>query len=55
MHVAEALEVETIRGETARRVVAATKALLTTTGTDAGSLLPQFSAEAQQMITGFFA
>jgi hypothetical protein len=55
VHVAEALEVETIRGETARRIVEATKALLTSTSVDAGPLLQNFSPESQQMIAGYFA
>jgi hypothetical protein len=55
MHVAEALESETIRGETASRVVAATKGLIAQTGTDVGPLMQQFSVESQQMIAGWFA
>lgn len=55
MHVAEALEYETIRGETAQRVVEATKTLLMSVGVDATPLLQQFSIEAQQTIAGYFS
>lgn len=54
-HVAGALAVEVIRGQTARRVVEATKALLTSGGVDASPLLQQFPPESQQMIAGYFS
>jgi hypothetical protein len=52
--VAQALEAGSLAGQTASRVVAATKALLTATGTDPVPLLQQFSPESQQLIRGYF-
>ncbi|OIW26385.1 ARM repeat-containing protein [Coniochaeta ligniaria NRRL 30616] len=52
--VAQALEAGALGGQTAARVVAATKQLLTVTGTDPIPLLQQFSPESQQLIRGYF-
>ncbi|KAF4453727.1 putative beta karyopherin [Fusarium austroafricanum] len=52
--VAQALEAETLVGQTASRVALATKGLLTSTGVDPTPLLQQFSPEAQRTIMGFF-
>lgn len=53
--VAQALEAEALQGQTASRVVAATKTLLTTANVDPTPLLQQFSPEAQRTIMGYFA
>ncbi|KAF5677303.1 importin subunit beta-3 [Fusarium heterosporum] len=52
--IAQALEAETLVGQTANRVAVATKGLLTTTGVDPTPLLQQFSPESQRTIMGFF-
>ncbi|KAK1753523.1 armadillo-type protein [Echria macrotheca] len=53
--VGQALEADALSGQTAARVVAATKSLLTITNTDAASLLLQnFPPESQQLIRGYF-
>ncbi|KAH7243186.1 importin subunit beta-3 [Fusarium solani] len=52
--IAQALEAETLLGQTANRVAVATKALLTTAGVDPTPLLQQFSPESQRTIMGFF-
>lgn len=52
--VAQALEAGALGGQTAARVVGATKALLTVTGTDPVPLLQQFTPESQQLIRGYF-
>ncbi|VBB81386.1 Putative importin beta-3 subunit [Podospora comata] len=54
VYVAQALEGETLSGQNAARVVAATKLLLEGTGTDPSPLLSQFSPEAQQTIRAHF-
>ncbi|KAB5533577.1 armadillo-type protein [Coniochaeta sp. 2T2.1] len=54
VYVAQALEAGALAGQTAARVVAATKALLTATGTDPTPLLAQFPAESQQLIRQYF-
>lgn len=46
---------ETLRGQTAGRVVTATKALLQAASVDPTPLLQQFSPEAQGVIMGHFA
>jgi hypothetical protein len=53
--IAQALEAETLQGQTASRVVAATKALLTAARVDPKPLLEQFSPESQRTIMGYFA
>ncbi|KAF5682658.1 importin subunit beta-3 [Fusarium denticulatum] len=52
--IAQALEAETLVGQTANRVALATKGFLTSTGVDPTPLLQQFSPEAQRTIMGFF-
>ena len=53
--IAQGLEAETLRGQTASRVVAATKTLLQTANLDPTPLLQQFPPEAQGVIASFFA
>lgn len=56
VYVGQALEADALGGQTAIRVVAATKALLAATGTNGEALLQQnFSEEAQQLIRGHFS
>ena len=52
---AQALEAETLQGQTASRVVAAVKILLTESGIDATPLLQQFPQESQQTIMKWFS
>jgi hypothetical protein len=52
--IAQALEAETLVGQTASRVAAATKNMLTAANVDPMPLLQQFSPEAQQTIMGYF-
>ncbi|KAG8666917.1 importin subunit beta-3 [Fusarium poae] len=52
--IAQALEAETLVGQTANRVVQVTKGLLQSTSVDPSPLLQQFSPQAQQTIMGFF-
>lgn len=52
--IAQALEAETLRGQTASHVATATKALLTATNVDPMPLLQQFPAESQSTIMGYF-
>lgn len=52
--VAAALDAETLTGQTATRVVNATKVLLTETGTNAAALLQNFTPEQQQTISAHF-
>lgn len=53
--IAQALEAETLQGQTASRVAVATKALLAATSLDPTPLLQQFSPEAQRTIMGYFS
>ncbi|EGX96524.1 Armadillo-type fold domain containing protein [Cordyceps militaris CM01] len=53
--IAQALEAETLRGQTANRVATATKTMLTTANVDPMPLLQQFSPDAQRTIMGFFS
>ena len=52
--IAQALEAETLQGQTASRVATATKNLLTAANVDPMPLLQQFSPEAQRTIMGYF-
>lgn len=52
--VAQALEAEALSDQTAERVVAATKLLLTSSSTDPTPLLQQFSPAAQMVIRVHF-
>lgn len=55
MYVGQALEAEALSGQTALRVIAATKQLLAATNTNAQALLQQhFTPEAQEIIRGHF-
>jgi hypothetical protein len=53
--IAQALEAETLQGQTASRVTAATKMLLTTANVDPTPLLQQFSQDSQRTIMGYFS
>jgi hypothetical protein len=53
--VAQALEAEALSGQTAARVVAATKMLVEGTSTDVSPLLQQFSPEAQNIVRAHFS
>ncbi len=55
VYVAQALESEALSGQTAARVIVATKNLFQATNTDAGALLQQFSPGSQQTIRTHFA
>jgi hypothetical protein len=55
VYIAQALESEALQGQTAGRVAAATKTLLTAANVDPMPLLQQFSPEAQQTIKGYFS
>ena len=52
--VAQALEAETLQGQTANRVVSSIKSLLTAASVDPMPLLQQFSQESQRTIMGYF-
>ena len=52
---AQALEAETMQGQTASRVALAVKNLLQTAGVDPTPLLQQFSPEGQQTIMSYFS
>lgn len=54
VHVAKALEAQTLTAQTAQRVCAAAKILLQATNTDPTPLLQQFPADAQQVIMSYF-
>lgn len=52
---AQALEADSLAGQTASRVVLAIKALLSQAGVDPTPLLQQFSPESQRAITSYFS
>ncbi len=52
--IAQALETESLSGQAATKVVAATKVLLTEANLNAALLLQQFSPESQQTINSYF-
>ncbi len=52
--IAQALEAETLQGQTATRIVAAAKTLLQGAGLDPTALLQQLSPEAQQTVRAYF-
>jgi importin-5 len=54
LSIAQALEHESLSGQAATRVVAATKVLLREAGLNAAVLLQQFSQDAQQTISSYF-
>lgn len=53
--IAQALEADTLRGQTASRVVAATKTMLSASNVDPTPLLQQFSQDSQRTIMAFFS
>lgn len=53
-YVAQALEAETLVGQTAMRIVNATKTLVQTAGLDANNLLASLAPETQQTVRTFF-
>jgi len=54
MYIAQALEAETLQGQTASRIVDSAKRLITTAGLDAGQLLASLAPETQQTVRAFF-
>ncbi|KAG0647419.1 Importin beta sal3 [Hyphodiscus hymeniophilus] len=52
--IAQALEAETIQGQTASRIVASAKQLISMAGLDAAQLLQQLSPETQQTVRTYF-
>lgn len=52
--IAQALETQTLQGQTASRVAAAAKTLLSSANVDPTPLLQQFSPESQQTIMSYF-
>lgn len=55
VHIAQALETEALQGQTASRVAAAAKTMLTTANVDPTPLMQQFQPESQQTIMGYFS
>lgn len=53
--IAQALEAETLPENTASKVVAAAKLLISASGQDPGQLLLQLSPEAQQTVRAYFS
>lgn len=54
VYIAQALEAETLQGETQTRLVAAAKFLLQVSGLDAAQVLQQLSPETQQTVRNYF-
>jgi len=54
VHVAQALEAETLQGQTATRVVQASKLLLQAAGLDPAQLLQQLTPETQNTVRAYF-
>ena len=52
--VVQALEAETLQGQTATRIVGAAKQLVQTANLDANQLLQTMSPETQQTVRAFF-
>ena len=52
--IAQALEAETLQGQTAQRIVDATKRLISATGLNAGQLLAGLSPETQATVRAYF-
>ena len=52
--IAQALEAETLQGQTATRIVESAKLLMGTAGLDPGQLLQQLSPETQQTVRAYF-
>lgn len=55
VYIALALEAETLPENTASKVVAAAKLLISATGQDPNHLLQQLSPEAQQTVRAYFS
>ncbi|KZF24570.1 importin beta-3 subunit [Xylona heveae TC161] len=55
VYIAQALEAETIQGQTANRVVAAAKHLVGAAGLDPAQLLAQLTPETQQTVRAYFS
>jgi len=53
--IAQALETDALTGQSAKKVVDATKVLLAESNLNAAPLLQQFSPESQQAINAYFA
>ena len=53
-YIAQALEAETLQGNTAQRAVAAARKLVQIAGLDANQLLAGLPAETQQTVRAFF-
>lgn len=54
MFIVQALEAETLQGNTATRIVASAKTLLGGAGLDPAALLQQMSPETQKTVRAFF-
>lgn len=52
--IVQALDAETLQGQTANRIVGAAKQLATQTGLDVNQLLASMSPETQQTVRAFF-
>jgi hypothetical protein len=52
--IAQALEAETLQGQTATRIVASAKTLLQVAGLDPQQVLAQLSPETQQTVRAYF-
>jgi hypothetical protein len=53
-HIVQALEAETLQGQTLERVVTSAKQLLTIAGVDANQLLASMPPETQQTVRAYF-
>ena len=54
MFIVQALEAETLQGNTATRIVESAKTLLGAAGLDPAALLQQMSPETQQTVRAYF-
>ena len=53
-YIAEALEAETLQGQTAQRIVDASKRLISAAQLDASQLLSSLTPEAQRTVRAYF-
>ena len=53
-YIVQALEAETLQGQTATRIVTAGKSLVTAAGLNTAQLLASMSPETQQTVRAFF-
>jgi importin-5 len=53
-HIVQALEAETIQGQTAAKVVASAKQLVSQTGLNAEQILQSLSPEGQHAVRSYF-